>query len=59
MIVGYAQSGHVDDAMNLFVEMTERDVVSWTSMIAVYVQNGYVDEVVELFERMLKRDEVF
>ena len=37
MIVGYAQNGHVDDAMNLFVEMTERDVVSWTSMIAVYV----------------------
>ncbi|KAH9317122.1 hypothetical protein KI387_018891 [Taxus chinensis] len=40
------------DARQVFDKMSERDVVSWTSMIAGYAQNGNAEEALELFCQM-------
>ncbi|KAJ7527666.1 hypothetical protein O6H91_16G065300 [Diphasiastrum complanatum] len=48
----YAKCGCTDDARELFDNMSERNVVSWTAMIAGYAQNGPAQEVLALFEQM-------
>eukprot|EP01018_Ginkgo_biloba_P018985 Gb_02561 [translate_table: standard] len=48
----YAKCGNVDDAVQVFDNMSHTDIVSWTAMIAGYVQNGYCDKALELFHRM-------
>ncbi|XP_057828703.2 pentatricopeptide repeat-containing protein At2g27610 [Cryptomeria japonica] len=44
----YAKCGNLVDARRVFEEMPERNIVSWTSMIAAHVQNGFYDEALEL-----------
>ncbi|KAJ7237494.1 hypothetical protein O6H91_Y445400 [Diphasiastrum complanatum] len=48
----YAKCGCTEDARELFDNMSERDVVSWTAMIAGYAQNGLGMEALALFEQM-------
>eukprot|EP01018_Ginkgo_biloba_P007178 Gb_33575 [translate_table: standard] len=48
--------GEVCEARHVFDEMTERDDVSWTVMIAGYAQNGYGEEALKLFGQMLFAD---
>lgn len=48
----YAKCGEVELARQVFDRMSQRDVVSWTSMIAGYAQKGYADEALELFQQM-------
>eukprot|EP01018_Ginkgo_biloba_P011210 Gb_02065 [translate_table: standard] len=48
----YAKCGSIKKARHLFEKMRERDVVSWTAMIAGYVQNEQIDEAQKLFEKM-------
>eukprot|EP00249_Psilotum_nudum_P016668 c25935_g8_i1 orf=2-886(+) len=48
----YAKCGSLDDARRVFDQMNQRNVVSWTAMIAAYAQNGYGKESLELFQQM-------
>ncbi|XP_019420374.1 PREDICTED: pentatricopeptide repeat-containing protein At2g03380, mitochondrial [Lupinus angustifolius] len=48
----YSKCGCVVGARNVFDEITERDVVSWTSMIVAYVQNECAHEGLSLFNKM-------
>ncbi|KAJ7289005.1 hypothetical protein O6H91_Y307500 [Diphasiastrum complanatum] len=48
----YAKCGCTEDARELFNNMSERDVVSWTAMIAGYAQNGLGKEALALYEQM-------
>ncbi|KAJ7527660.1 hypothetical protein O6H91_16G065200 [Diphasiastrum complanatum] len=48
----YAKCGCTEDARELFNNMSERDVVSWTVMIAGYAQNGLGKEALALYEQM-------
>ncbi|KAJ7540213.1 hypothetical protein O6H91_10G005500 [Diphasiastrum complanatum] len=48
----YAKCGCTEDARELFDNMSERDVVSWTAMIAGYAQNGHGKEALALYEQM-------
>jgi pentatricopeptide repeat protein len=48
----YAKCGSIEKARNLFDKMSERNVVSWTAMIAGYSAHGCVEEALELFEQM-------
>lgn len=48
----YAKCGSVDNARQIFDSMTERNTVSWSSMVIAYAQNGYGKEAVSLFEEM-------
>lgn len=49
-------SSNVVLARQLFDEMSERNVVSWTAMIFGYLRFGEVGDAVLLFERMPERD---
>eukprot|EP01018_Ginkgo_biloba_P026111 Gb_25739 [translate_table: standard] len=48
----YSKCGSIEDASQVFDNMSERDVVSWSTMISGYVQNGRSYEAVKLFRQM-------
>lgn len=48
----------LDEALEFFHKMPERNVVSWTTMIVGYAQNGRVREALEIFRRMPERNAV-
>ncbi|XP_057856842.2 pentatricopeptide repeat-containing protein At4g14850 [Cryptomeria japonica] len=48
----YGKLNHVEDARKLFDSMPERNVVSWSTMIAGYVQNGYSGEALSIFSQL-------
>ncbi|KAK3010849.1 hypothetical protein RJ639_012005 [Escallonia herrerae] len=48
----YAKCSHLPDALKLFDEMTHKNVVSWTAIIAGFVQKGHPVEALSLFRRM-------
>ncbi|KAI8531726.1 hypothetical protein RHMOL_Rhmol11G0158000 [Rhododendron molle] len=50
----YAKCGNISDSQQIFIEMSIRDLVSWTSMMIGYGSHGYGKEAVELFDQMVK-----
>ncbi|XP_057870765.2 pentatricopeptide repeat-containing protein At4g02750 isoform X2 [Cryptomeria japonica] len=48
----YSKCGSIEKARKLFDNMNQRDVVSWTAMIAGYAHNGFLDEALALFKKM-------
>lgn len=50
----YAKCGAVNEALAIFNQLTERDLVSWTSMIMAYGSHGQGFEALKLFDSMLK-----
>ncbi|XP_058079585.1 pentatricopeptide repeat-containing protein At3g12770-like [Magnolia sinica] len=49
----YAQNGETSNSESVFDHMVERNVVSWTAMIAGYVQNGFFKQALGVFRRMV------
>ncbi|KAL6986925.1 hypothetical protein U1Q18_012688 [Sarracenia purpurea var. burkii] len=52
LITLYAKCGSLDDAKKEFLEMPEKNEVSWNAMITGYSQHGCGREAIELFEEM-------
>ncbi|KAF3454304.1 hypothetical protein FNV43_RR04751 [Rhamnella rubrinervis] len=52
----YAKCGAVDEALDLFNRLPERDLVSWTSMISAYGSHGQALEALKLFNEMQQSD---
>ncbi|XP_024514951.1 pentatricopeptide repeat-containing protein ELI1, chloroplastic-like [Selaginella moellendorffii] len=50
----YAKCGSMDDAKQVFDSIGQKDMVSWTALIAGYSHQGDSKQVFELFERMQK-----
>lgn len=50
----YGKCGSLEEARMVFDDMLERNVVSWTCVIAGYAQNGKDHDAVELYFEMLK-----
>eukprot|EP01018_Ginkgo_biloba_P030289 Gb_21434 [translate_table: standard] len=48
----YAKCGRIEFARHLFDKMSERNMVSWSAMIAGYAQNGQAKEALRLFHQM-------
>lgn len=48
----YNKCGAANDAFLVFGQMSERDVISWTSMIDAYSQNGHGRKALQLFQEM-------
>ncbi|KAH9288067.1 hypothetical protein KI387_032184, partial [Taxus chinensis] len=48
----YLKCGSTQMACELFDKMPQKNVVSWTSMIAGYTQNGFVEKALETFKQM-------
>ncbi|KAJ8512140.1 hypothetical protein OPV22_002574 [Ensete ventricosum] len=53
LIALYWRCGRLSDALRMFDEMPNKDVVSWNAMIAGYAQNGQYDRAIELCEKMV------
>ena len=49
----YAECGDLDDSQKVFDEMSERNVVSWTSLICGYARRELPKEAVSLFFEMV------
>lgn len=48
----YAKCGFISQARTLFSKMSERNTVTWNSMIFGYANHGYCNEAIELFHKM-------
>lgn len=48
----YGKCGQMEKARELFGKMHQRDIVSWTAIIAGCTQVGLVDEALDLFREM-------
>ncbi|KAF6140557.1 hypothetical protein GIB67_035584 [Kingdonia uniflora] len=57
-ILGYAKKGMMVNARELFDDMVERNVVSWTAMVAGYANSGDITSAKELFDEMPVRNSV-
>ncbi|ESQ45239.1 hypothetical protein EUTSA_v10010201mg [Eutrema salsugineum] len=51
----HAKCGNVDAAREMFDSMKERNVISWSAMIAAYGYHGKATQALELFHAMLER----
>lgn len=54
----YAKFGDVGCARKVFVEMSERDLVTWNALMDGYVKGGEIELAKELFDEMTDRDVV-
>ncbi|KAL5559212.1 hypothetical protein UlMin_035423 [Ulmus minor] len=52
LIYMYAKCGHIAEALQVFDNMPERNLVSWKSMIVGYARNGLCREALKLMYRM-------
>eukprot|EP00250_Pteridium_aquilinum_P018652 c24150_g9_i1 orf=3-1127(-) len=48
----YAKCGLLDAAHYLFDKLPNRDIISWTALIAGYVDHGHGEEALDCFEQM-------
>ena len=48
----YGKCGAVEDAGKVFDEMSERNDVTWNSMVVTYAQNGMNQEAIRVFREM-------
>ncbi|OAY83394.1 Pentatricopeptide repeat-containing protein, chloroplastic [Ananas comosus] len=53
LISMYSRCGNLDDACQVFDEMDEPNVITWTSMITGFAKHGYADQAVKLFHDMV------
>eukprot|EP01018_Ginkgo_biloba_P016206 Gb_38679 [translate_table: standard] len=51
----YAKCLDIGIARKLFEELPERDLISWTAIIAAYAQNGQGNEALKVLRQMLKK----
>ncbi|CBI34855.3 unnamed protein product, partial [Vitis vinifera] len=51
----YAKTGCEKIAANLFSKMPEKDVISWSTMIACYANNEAANEALNLFHEMIEK----
>ncbi|XP_059667686.1 pentatricopeptide repeat-containing protein At3g53360, mitochondrial-like isoform X2 [Cornus florida] len=52
ILIMYGKCGSLKDAQQIFDEMPERNVVSWTSVITGYSQNGRGNDAIKLYFKM-------
>ncbi|EEF50097.1 pentatricopeptide repeat-containing protein, putative [Ricinus communis] len=50
----YAKCGRLDNSMKLFMELPNRNEVTWNTMIVGYVQSGDGDKALSLYKNMLE-----
>eukprot|EP01018_Ginkgo_biloba_P039570 Gb_33411 [translate_table: standard] len=58
LVTMYAKCGDIEYASQVFIKMPQRDVISWTGMIAGYSQHGQVKAAVQLFQQMPEQNSV-
>ncbi|CAH1452438.1 unnamed protein product [Lactuca virosa] len=56
LVTMYAKKGNIESANKVFEKQSEKDLVSWNSMISGYAQHGYGKKALEIFEEMRKEN---
>ncbi|XVF82593.1 hypothetical protein PTKIN_Ptkin16aG0061900 [Pterospermum kingtungense] len=54
LITVYGKFGVVDETVKVFDFMSEKNLVSWNSMISVFSENGFSQESLGLFRKMIE-----
>ncbi|KAL5989699.1 hypothetical protein ACLOJK_010592 [Asimina triloba] len=54
LISVYAKCGSIQNAISIFGEIDDKDVISWSSMVVGYAQNGYFNEAIDTFRLMIR-----
>ena len=52
LIEMYAKCGNIEGSCKIFVDIKEKNVVAWSSMMKAYCQNGCIENVLSLFSLM-------
>ncbi|CAI8613401.1 unnamed protein product [Vicia faba] len=55
LVAMYSKCGAIDDALYIFENMVNKDVVTWNSMIVGYAHHGLAPEAICLFDEMTKQ----
>ncbi|PPR93799.1 hypothetical protein GOBAR_AA26881 [Gossypium barbadense] len=50
----YAKCGSIEDSIQLFQYMSERNIVSWNALISAHAQNGDAKATLDSFEKMVQ-----
>ncbi|PON71450.1 Tetratricopeptide-like helical domain containing protein [Parasponia andersonii] len=50
----YSKCGSIKEASEIFYQIEQKDIVSWTTMINGYAEHGYSQEAISLFEKIPK-----
>ncbi|XP_022725495.1 LOW QUALITY PROTEIN: pentatricopeptide repeat-containing protein At1g03540-like [Durio zibethinus] len=50
----YAKCGCIDFALRIFLQMSNRNLITWNSMIYGFAQNGRGGEALSIFDEMIK-----
>ncbi|KAJ4888525.1 Pentatricopeptide repeat-containing protein [Raphanus sativus] len=56
LISMYSKRGDLDDSLSVFRRMSERNLVSWSSMIASFARHGHGLAALKLYEEMIRQD---
>ncbi|KAK9075115.1 hypothetical protein SSX86_003434 [Deinandra increscens subsp. villosa] len=51
----YFKSNHITEALKVFEEMNERDVVTWNALISGHMNSGFHEKAVEFLREMLSK----
>ncbi|GLU24622.1 hypothetical protein SLE2022_405320 [Rubroshorea leprosula] len=54
LISMYSRCGDIEAAFQVFNEMADQNVISWTSMITGFAKHGFATRALEIFNRMLE-----
>jgi len=54
LISMYSRCGNIESALQVFNDMGDRNVISWTSMITGFAKHGFASRAVEFFHKMLE-----
>lgn len=54
----YGKCGQLDSAKKIFLQMPEKNVISWTSLVTAYAKHGCITSARELFAQMPTRNAV-
>ncbi|OMO59637.1 hypothetical protein CCACVL1_24703 [Corchorus capsularis] len=58
LIDTYGKCGAVDDAILVFHSMTDKDIISWNSVLAACARNGKLQQAFSFWRKMLTRDTI-
>ena len=55
LISMYSRCGNIESAFQVFYQMEDRNVISWTSMITGFAKHGFAARALEMFHKMLEK----
>ncbi|XP_056684186.1 pentatricopeptide repeat-containing protein At3g63370, chloroplastic [Spinacia oleracea] len=58
LLVMYTRCGRMKEAAQIFLKMTDKDSITWNSMLSGFVQNGFYNQALQFFHETLVAGQV-